>query len=396
MTLFHAPDAPAEVRSQGTPPAFAPRPGYRHRTGSVVALVIGLAIGGALLLAAAAYLLFAFGPVLVLLGGVLAFIPLTVVLLGVRWIDRWEPEPLGALIFCFIWGAGASVVIALVVDAEVQQFVAAMGGETAATQLLGLTVQAPIVEETAKGIGVLLMFWFARRHFDGPVDGVVYAATIAGGFAFTENIQYFSIGIYDASSISEILFLFFLRGIMSPFAHAVFTVMTGLLVGLAASRGSNALTVIGWFVLGLIPAILLHALWNGSAALLGGGVIWFGFYAIVQIPIFIILIVVVVQLVRREQRLTQVRLSEYAAAGWFAPDEVLALATPQGRRVAMTWARRHGVTSTMRRYIRDSTRLAFTRQRIVTGHRRAAAQADESALLADVATRRRELRGAPA
>jgi hypothetical protein len=37
---------------------------------------------------------------------------------------------------------------------------------------------------------------------------------------------------------------------------------------------------------------------------------------------------------REERRLTAERLGEYAAAGWFTPQEVTMLATPRGRRSA--------------------------------------------------------------
>ena len=125
-------------------------------------------------------------------------------------------------------------------------------------------VQAPIVEEFAKGLGVYLIFVSARRAFDGPVDGVVYGALIGAGFAFTENIQYFAIsfiegGVVDASTT------FFVRGILSPFAHVMFTSVTGFALGLAARRGASAGQAVGPWVLGMIGAIALHALWNGSA-----------------------------------------------------------------------------------------------------------------------------------
>src|SRR3546814_2667465 len=38
-------------------------------------------------------------------------------------------------------------------------------------------------------------------------------------------------------------------------------------------------------------------------------------------------------------RLTRARLGEYAAAGWFTPQEVDMLATGAGRRAALNWAR---------------------------------------------------------
>src|SRR5690606_25773553 len=117
----------------------------------------------------------------------------------IRWIDRWEPEPPGALVFAFLWGAAASIAIALLFDVGAQIVGAVMGIDGGfPSLLLGLVVQAPLVEEFGKGLGLLLLFWVVRRQFDGPVDGVVYGAMIAVGFAFIENIQYFGLAIGDA------------------------------------------------------------------------------------------------------------------------------------------------------------------------------------------------------
>jgi RsiW-degrading membrane proteinase PrsW (M82 family) len=79
------------------------------------------------------------------------------------------------------------------------------------------------VEELAKGLGIVLIFLFARKHFDGPVDGIVYAAWVAGGFAFTENILYFGGELLDSSSPLAVAQVFLIRGLMSPFAHIMFT-----------------------------------------------------------------------------------------------------------------------------------------------------------------------------
>src|SRR5690242_14386867 len=48
-----------------------------------------------------------------LLGAILALIPLAGVLLAIRLIDRWEPEPRGLVVFALGWGAIAAVAIAL-------------------------------------------------------------------------------------------------------------------------------------------------------------------------------------------------------------------------------------------------------------------------------------------
>jgi hypothetical protein len=242
---------------------------------------------------------------------------------------------------------------------------------------MGAVVQAPIVEELAKGVGVLLIYAFSRSHFDGPVDGLVYGATVAAGFAFTENILYFGVALIEGGA-GELGMTFLVRGIFSPFAHVLFTACTGVAIGFAARRGGGA-AVIGWFLVGLAAAILLHAFWNGSLAFADAFLLYFT----VQVPIFVGAIVVTLLLRREEQRITRRRLGEYAAAGWFSPDEVDGLSTPAGRRAALGWARaqRPPRTAQVQRFITDATRLAFTRQALVTGRADVRRLEDERVLL---------------
>lgn len=157
-----------------------------------------------------------------LIGFLASLLPLSVVLLAVYVIDKWEPEPKRLLFFAFTWGAAVSIAATLLIQPF---FVLAFQfSDIPDLQTYMATVQAPIVEEFAKSLGLLLLLLLARRHFDGPVDGVVFAFTIAGGFAFTENILYFGRAIAEsASPASEFAQVFFLRGVMSPFAHAIFT-----------------------------------------------------------------------------------------------------------------------------------------------------------------------------
>jgi RsiW-degrading membrane proteinase PrsW (M82 family) len=384
--------APVEVQAQTQLP---PQPAFSQPAKPRHALfgwaVAGFIVVGVFGLALLAYLFLALGPVLLLLGGVLALIPLVIVLLGVLWIDRWEPEPRALLIFGFLWGAIMSVALALLVDAGVQLTSYAAGVDPSALDVLGTVVQAPVVEESAKGLGVLLIFLVARKYFDGPVDGIVYAAVIAGGFAFTENILYFAQAMaYSGLLSSDTVLTFFVRGVMSPFAHAMFTSMTGLFIGL---WGRNSVAGgIGGFFVGLIPAMALHALWNGTSYL--GLIGWFLLYVVLQVPLFAAAIVLVVQLRKREAKLTQDRLAEYANAGWLSPAEVATLGTGAGRKQAMTWAKANGLAPLMKRYIRDATTLAFTRQRIISGRDRVGSQRDEQELLGKLTASRQALQAA--
>jgi len=359
----------------------APQP---RGAGLVVAAVLGITLVSIVCLLLTVYLLVGLGPAAFAIGGVMALVPLTIVYLGVRWVDRWEPEPRAAVVFAFMWGAGVAVLLALLVGAEVDNVINSLGGPGPDYEFFGAVVQAPIVEEVGKGIAVLIIFFAARKHFDGPVDGLVYGAWVAGGFAFTENILYFGSQVIAQEGVVEI---FIVRGIMSPFAHLMFTAFIGIALGLAARRG-GALRALGYFIAGLIPAILLHAFWNGALFFVSD---FFGYYFLVQVPLFLGTIGLVIFLRRQESKLTHDRLAEYASVGWINDGEVNALATRAGRKQAIAWASQNGKADQMKRYIKDATRLAFARQRIITGRDRIGANADEAELLTSLVASRAAL-----
>ena len=338
-----------------------------------------------LLIGLVGYFLTFLGASASLIGMIVALVPFAVVLFAVRTIDRWEPEPRGLVVFAVAWGAIASVGIALLVDLGIILLIG--NSDSSARDLFSTVVQAPVVEEVAKALGLLLIFVTARRAIDGPVDGIVYGALVGAGFAFTENIQYFAISYLDGGA-EDLTATFFVRGILSPFAHAMFTAVAGFALGLAARRGATGARALGALGLGLIGAIALHAFWNGSA-MLGD---FFGLYLTLQVPLFIGFMLGILALRREEARLTHARLGEYASAGWFTAQEVDMLATPAGRREALRWAKtlRTDRSPIMRAFIADATALAAARQRAISG-RDASAAEDERVLLARTAAARASL-----
>ena len=382
-----APATQIPAVAPGTQPVAAVAEGAVPVTGTRVRSAALWAAGALVLVLVVlvAYFLNALGAGASVIGMLLALVPLAGVLFAVRIIDRWEPEPFSLRAFAVAWGAIAAVGIALGVDLLLT---IAIGNDGSATRdAMAAVVQAPIVEEVAKGIGVFLIFAAARRSFDGPVDGIVYGALVGAGFAFTENIQYFAISAIQGGA-TEAGATFFVRGILSPFAHVMFTSVTGFALGLAARRGASAGAAVGPWLAGLAGAIALHALWNGSAVF--GD--FFALYVVLQIPLFVVFILGIVALRREEARLTRNRLGEYASAGWFTPQEADMLATPAGRKTGLAWARtlRGDRTAIMKQFIADATALAAARQRVITG-RDPHAAADERALLESTARARQAL-----
>ena len=359
--------ASAEIAHEAQQHELPPHVPQPRGPGLLILGILGVIALSFVLLFVVVYVISGIGTDAFALGGILALVPLAVVFFAVRWIDRWEPEPRLAVVFAFLWGAGVAVLLALIVGAEIDNVINALGGPGPAYDFFAAAIQAPMVEEAGKALGILVIFWVARRHFDGPVDGLVYAAWIAGGFAFTENILYFGSELANLNdSGAGILQMFLVRGLMSPFAHVMFTACTGIALGLAVRSRSNVRSV-GVFAVGLTLAIALHAVWNGALFFVND---FFGYYAIVQF---------------------YERLAEYANAGWFNPDEVSVLATPAGRRQALAWAARNNKRAQMKVYIQDATRLAFARQRIITGRDQIGAIADEAVLLGAIVEARHAL-----
>lgn len=230
-------------------------------------------------------------------------------------------------------------------------------GDATVASVVSSVVGAPLVEESAKGLGVLLIFLLHRRSFDGPVDGIVYAGVVAAGFAFTENILYF---VQYQETLPQV---FLSRAIIGPFAHVTFTACIGIALGYASRAGRWSwlyLAPLGWF-----GAVILHAVWNASAALSLYGVLYWVF----EIPLFAAGIVLVLWLRNDERATIGHRLTEYAQAGWFAPYEVTMLTSLAGRRAARRWADAGGpdAAAAMREFQSAASALAYARQRSLSG-----------------------------
>jgi RsiW-degrading membrane proteinase PrsW (M82 family) len=186
----------------------------------------------------------------------------------VYWLDRFEKEPLRLLVGAFVWGAVVATIGAIIATTVLQLSVEIITGNAALAELTGTTLLAPLVEESLKGGAVLLIFLIFPHEFDSVLDGIVYAAITALGFAATENVLYLYFQGYTSDGAAGLAVLFVLRVLLGGWGHAVYTSFIG--IGLAVARLQR-----GWAikllapVLGWSVAVLLHALHNGMATILG-------------------------------------------------------------------------------------------------------------------------------
>ncbi len=140
------------------------------------------------------------------LSGLLAALPL-----GVLWLlERRERQTPWLFAAAFLWGACIATGLALpfnsafleLVDAWVAQhpLVTQLLGPDAA-MLLAAPISAPIAEEIAKAMGVLVIFWLLRAEFDNVRDGIVYGALVGVGFNWFEAALYVAQG-YTESGVA--------------------------------------------------------------------------------------------------------------------------------------------------------------------------------------------------
>jgi RsiW-degrading membrane proteinase PrsW (M82 family) len=297
------------------------------------------------------------------MGFVVAAAPVPVYVILALWLDRFEPEPPLTLLQTFAWGATVAVFVALMVNMLSVDVMTAIGGARAA-ELFGGLVTAPVVEELAKGFALFVLYRELKDEFDGVVDGVVYAAMVGLGFAMIENVQYYGEAISGGRESSQLTF--FLRGMISPFAHPLFTSMFGIGLGLVRERHGEGRS---WAapVLGLTAAIALHSLWNLAATFEGW---FFVLYMLVMLPAFIGVLALIYLSLRRESRVLRDHLKPLVGDGVLTDADLECLCRVRRRMAASMHAWRHGGVQrwrTRRELHRVASELAFHRWRVLRG-----------------------------
>ena len=350
------PRPPVSIRTSG-------HTGVIKIVGAIAAILIALLLG----LIVLALIGVETGVVGLLIGFLAATIPVPIYLMLVLWIDRYEAEPLWMLATAFFWGALVAVFIAFLFNTGFALLVATATESAEAGETFGAVISAPIVEESAKALILVIFFFWKKDEFDGVIDGIMYAAMVGLGFAMTENIQYYGRAVLGEIGLTPV---FIIRGMFAPFSHPLFTSMTGIGLGLARQSRNVAIKFLAP-ILGFAAAIAMHSIWNGSAALFGG-LVFLLTYIVLMVPAFLIMLIVIGVALRKEGHLVREFLQPDFQSGLLTQQEYNQLCTIRGRMGASYGAfSRGGVAHwrACRQFNQIASELAFHRSRVARGIR---------------------------
>jgi len=200
------------------------------------------------------------------LSSLLALVPLAIL----WFLDRRERESPWLFAAAFLWGGLIATALALPFNTAFFKLVddwlahhpmleVMLGPE--APLMLVAPISAPIAEELAKALGVLLLFWLLRAEYDNMRDGIVYGALVGLGFTWFEAALYVA-NIYAKFGVAAYgLQLGARYALLGLGGHALFTALFGASLGLARQTRHKWLRVLAP-ITGLCLAIAAHMLNN--------------------------------------------------------------------------------------------------------------------------------------
>jgi RsiW-degrading membrane proteinase PrsW (M82 family) len=304
------------------------------------------------------------------------------------WLDRNEPESWEARGLTFFWGAVIAIFLALFLNTAAWSIFSLTSGPDT-SEILTAVIAAPLVEESAKGVLVLLVLGFYRRHIDGVLDGMLFGALVGLGFAMTENISYFGIAYADGGATAVGL-LFVIRSVINGLGHAVWTSFTGAAVGWARARHGRGVLRLLVPMVGWGAAVIGHGVWNlfasiaitvlsvglervfflpeWQAFLIGGIVGGLPF----SVPPLLIAVVIALLGRDQEQRVVRDYLPIEVSLGTITPEEYRDVIDPTARKRSLVRAREQGGSlrrAQQRRFNEIVTALAFFHFHAIKGER---------------------------
>lgn len=201
--------------------------------------------------------------------------------------DVFDKEPKRFVLLIFILSMPLSVLAGLLeytLDQGSGLYSEKSGFFVAALFYLGVVA---VIEEVAKFF-VVFTVAYPNKAFNEPMDGIVYAAAAAVGFASFENVFYV---------LNKGPLVLLLRGPFSTLGHVLFSALWGAALGLSLNE-PNRSKRFRMIITGLVLSILAHGTYNILISLsqpyFGSGWEWlslsgilflFGLYIVVAMKI---------------------------------------------------------------------------------------------------------------
>ena len=218
-------------------------------------------------------------------------------LVFLAWAARLKPTVLSWLA-AFGWGTGGALIFAGYGNTVIDSAVAASNLSDDAVDVVTSVVTGPLVEETGKGIGVLVLILAARKLLTRPAQGGVIGALVGLGFAWGEDVGYYVSALEDG--MSGLWESFLARALLGAYGHAIFTGVFGYALAWAVLRARNVLVGLLAAAGGFAGALALHAQANG-VGFLAPEDSWNLTYGAIEIPVLVVSVALLVWGLRRHQ-----------------------------------------------------------------------------------------------
>ena len=213
------------------------------------------------------------------------------------WAARLKPTVLSWLA-AFGWGTGGALIFAGYGNTVIDSAVAASNLSDDAVDFVTSVVTGPLVEETGKGVGVLVLILAARKLLTRPAQGGVLGALVGLGFAWGEDVGYYVSALENG--MSGLWESFLVRAILGAYAHAIFTGVFGYALAWAVLRAQNVLVGLLAAAGGFVGDLALHAQANG-VGFLAPEDSWNLTYGAIEIPVLVVSVALLVWGLRRHR-----------------------------------------------------------------------------------------------
>ncbi len=192
-----------------------------------------------------------------------ALMPMIYFVLAWTYNEVVERMPLRFMAGMLMWGIFAACLALVLNTVQAQMLAGWLGADSVLYTVVTIALMAPLIEETLKGLGLLLI----RQHHEyaDALHGLHLGFAAGIGFSFVENWFYLASRTDPLQSgVSAWIALALYRSLFNALAHGCFTALLGAGLGWAKAQRWGRMSILV-FLPGLVLAVVLHSLFNLTA-----------------------------------------------------------------------------------------------------------------------------------